>query len=193
MADIKLPRLPSNWKDQPQLFERYWDDVLKTLEKTFNGLLALPIIEQAVQDAKNFSQEAKDAASLVAELSSTQAEEASKVSSYPYSSSGNILEADSTGLVTIQSHTRKFGDSALHPDLVINGGSISTSAAPNDRIRVYYKDDNLTGGSVSFLFTKDPDSPVPQGKGFYSVGAVLIPAAGLVDGDALGPPGFVYF
>lgn len=29
---IKLPRLPINWREQPQLFERYWDDVLRNLE-----------------------------------------------------------------------------------------------------------------------------------------------------------------
>ena len=31
---FKLPRLPINWRDQPQLFERYWDSVLSGLEKT---------------------------------------------------------------------------------------------------------------------------------------------------------------
>lgn len=30
---IKLPRLPINWREQPQLFERYWDDVLRNLEQ----------------------------------------------------------------------------------------------------------------------------------------------------------------
>jgi hypothetical protein len=31
---FKLPRLPINWREQPQLFERYWDSVLSGLEKT---------------------------------------------------------------------------------------------------------------------------------------------------------------
>lgn len=30
---LKLPRLPLYWRDQPQLFERYWDDVLRNLEQ----------------------------------------------------------------------------------------------------------------------------------------------------------------
>lgn len=30
---LKLPRLPINWREQPQLFERYWDSVLTGLEK----------------------------------------------------------------------------------------------------------------------------------------------------------------
>lgn len=38
---LKFPRLPINWKDQPQLFERYWDGFLTSLEKnidTVNGI-----------------------------------------------------------------------------------------------------------------------------------------------------------
>lgn len=29
---LRFPRLPVNWKDQPQLFERYWDITMNTLE-----------------------------------------------------------------------------------------------------------------------------------------------------------------
>lgn len=48
MAILKLPRLPVNWKDQPQLFERYWDDLCRQLEKTLNAILDIPGIQAAI-------------------------------------------------------------------------------------------------------------------------------------------------
>lgn len=35
---LRLPRLPLNWRDQPQLFERYWDGVLTSLETNITAV-----------------------------------------------------------------------------------------------------------------------------------------------------------
>ncbi len=34
MTTVKLPRLPVNWRDQPQLFETYWDQAMTSIETT---------------------------------------------------------------------------------------------------------------------------------------------------------------
>lgn len=34
----KLPRLSSNWKTQPQLFERYWDEVTRAIENSLKDI-----------------------------------------------------------------------------------------------------------------------------------------------------------
>lgn len=38
---MKLPRLSVNWSTQPELFRRYWDQVLNYLEKTANSVINL--------------------------------------------------------------------------------------------------------------------------------------------------------
>jgi hypothetical protein len=49
---FKLPRLPFNWKEQPQLFERYWDEVARKLEEVLTTILSVPAIEAAVAAAQ---------------------------------------------------------------------------------------------------------------------------------------------
>lgn len=34
---IRLPRLPWGWREQPQLFERYWDETMSQIEKNFEA------------------------------------------------------------------------------------------------------------------------------------------------------------
>lgn len=40
---LKLSRLPLNWKDQPQLFERYWDETMSKIEKSISDIQQLLI------------------------------------------------------------------------------------------------------------------------------------------------------
>jgi hypothetical protein len=48
MATFRLPRLPPNWHEQPQLFERYWDEAMKKIEDNLNSLLTVPGLEAAL-------------------------------------------------------------------------------------------------------------------------------------------------
>ena len=48
MTIFKLPRLPVNWNEQPQLFERYWDEVTRKIEDNFNSVLSVPGLTAAV-------------------------------------------------------------------------------------------------------------------------------------------------
>lgn len=43
MADQlkKLPRLYPGWKDQPELFERYWDEAMQLIEDLQNKIKLL--------------------------------------------------------------------------------------------------------------------------------------------------------
>lgn len=51
---IKLPRLNAlNWRTQPQLFERYWDQTMTQIETTFNQILDIPVIKAALEALNN--------------------------------------------------------------------------------------------------------------------------------------------
>lgn len=38
---IRLPRLPVNYQNHPGLFERYWDEAMKSIEDTFRSVALL--------------------------------------------------------------------------------------------------------------------------------------------------------
>lgn len=47
-TNIRLPRLSLGWRDQPQLFERYWDEAMSTIESNLNAILNIPAIQAAL-------------------------------------------------------------------------------------------------------------------------------------------------
>lgn len=194
---IRLPRLPVNWKEQPELFERYWDEAMTRLEDTLNAILAIPELQSAIEEAKAAAAEAKaaaDSANQVADGVKTeadaQAKEASLVNSY-ISSDDVVVSADSTGQVTVTGHTRVYGNTSLNPSVFVNGAVVATGASPGSVVRIYYNDPARAGGSVAYLHTVDPASPPVQGGNTHSVGVVIIPNTGESDGNFLRPPGYV--
>jgi hypothetical protein len=207
MASFRLPRLPVNWKEQPQLFERYWDETLLQIEKTLNAILDIPVIKQAVQDAQSAAVNAQQAAETAqqaaenansnagsaSEAAAAAAQEASLVNSYVSGYSGSLITASATGIVNIAQHTRVYGDPSINPSVTVNGGSINTGAQQGDVLRIYYNDPTRAGGNVTYKFTNDSlgDAPPAQKGVLHSVGAVLIPASGNNNGKPLRPPGYV--
>lgn len=198
MATFRLPRLPVNWKEQPQLFERYWDETLKQIEKTLNAILDIPSIQAAVsaaQAAAVTAQAAADTAQSIADDATSSAvataTEASLVNSYTNGFSGALVTANAAGNVTIKNHTRVYGDSSINPSRSVTGATISTSASPGDVVRVYYDDASRAGGAVSYQFTIDPALGPVQGGNRHSVGAVEIPMTGTVNGKTIRQPGYV--
>lgn len=195
---VRLSRLPVNWREQPQLFERYWDETLSQIEKTLNAILAIPLIQQAVLDAQaaadaaqaaaNSAQTAADAAQGSADA---QARETSLVNSYTTGFAGALLTANTSGSVTIQAHTRVYGDSILNPNASVSGTVLTTGATPGQIVRVFYNDPVRTGGAVSYYFTIDPAVFPAQSGNTHSVGAVEIPAVGTNSGKNLRPPGYI--
>ncbi len=196
---FRLSRLPVNWRNQPQLFERYWDETLNQIEKTLNAILDIPAIEAAViaaQTAADTAQNAAEVAQTAADTAqnqvSTQSTEISLVNSYVSGFTGSLISATSTGDVTIISHTRVYGDPVLNPDVSVSGATISTTGSPGDIIRVYYIDAARSGGSVTYQYIIDGVSPPPVQTGdTHSVGVVEIPVSGVLDGKYIKAPGYV--
>lgn len=203
---LRLSRLPTNWKDQPQLFERYWDETLNQIEKNINQLLSVPIIQQqlaATQTAVVAAQAAAAAAMLAADTAQTAANtvtttanntarEASLSTSYINVVTSPLISVTSGGVVTIQTHTRVYGNTTLNPSVSVTGGSVATGAASGAVIRIYYVDATRAGGAVSYLYTVDGVNPPPVQTGdTHSVGVVTVPATGSADGKFIRPPGYI--
>ena len=200
MASIYLPRLPTNWEQQPHLVARYWDDAMKEIEKTFQALLSIPAIQEALEDldaavaaAQAAADDAMSAASDAETAANESKQEQSLISSYidPTSFTAPLISADSAGNVTIATHDRVYGDSVLNPTVEVTGATLATAAAPSSVVRIYYIDPSKAGGSVTFQFTIDPAALVAQGNNAHSVGGVTIPASGTNDGVYVEPPGYV--
>lgn len=206
MAAFRLPRLPVNWKEQPQLFERYWDETLLQIEKTLNAILAIPIIQQAVADAQaaaELAQQAAETAQSAAEgaqssaggaqdtADSTRAE-ASLVNSYVGGFTGTLITSSIAGFVTIKAHSRIYGDTTMNPTVSVNAGTLSTGHPAGSVIRIYYSDPARAGGAVTYQYTVDGESEPPvQGKNIHSVGAVVVPSSGTGNGKVIRQPGYV--
>lgn len=206
---LKLPRLPINWITQPQLLERYWDLAMTKIEDSFNQLLQLPIIQQAIIDLGLSTAAAQaDAAAAAASASAAAASAASAnatantadttatsvqtdtalVDSYVSGFVAPLLSITSTGSATIADHNRVYGDGS---SVAVTGGAVATGATSGQTVRVYYNDPTRAGGAVTYLFTVDPAAPPVQKVNTHSVGAVLVPAAGSNNGKFIRPPGFI--
>jgi len=189
---IKLPRLyPGLIDKQPELFERYWDEAMNSIETTLNAILAIPAIEAALVDLDVATQAALDAADIANAAAESTTAEQSIVTSFPTGFTPPLISADDTGLVTIANHIRRYGDPVLNPDVNITGGSFASGGASGDIIRVYYDDATRGDTTPTFLFTTDPTPPPVQGGSRHSVGAVEIPVSGTQDGEGVNPPGYV--
>lgn len=188
---IKLPRLPTNWQDQPKLVERYWDGAMTEIEKTLNAILAIPAIEAALAGLDAATTAAQDAADAANAAAASVTSESSIVTSYPDNFVAPLISANSTGDVTIVTHDRVYGDPTMNPTVSVTGSIIATGESSPSVIRVYYVDPTRAGGAVSYLYTVDPAAPPVQGGNVHSVGAVEIPAAGSQSGNGVKPPGYV--
>ena len=183
---VRLPRLPVNWKEQPQLFERYWDETLFQIEKTLNTILDIPIIQQAVLNAQAAASAAQIAADTAQNVADSQVAETSLVNSYADGSS--IISSDSAGNIVISTHTRKYGNGS---SVSVTGSSISTGAASGSVIRIYYDDPTRAGGAVTYQYTIDPATPPVQTGNRHVVGAVSVPVSGTSSGKPVSPPGYI--
>lgn len=188
---VRLPRLPSNWATQPQLFERYWDEILNQLETTLNAILDIPLIQQAVQDAQDAADTAQAAANSAQIVAVNQTAESSLVNSYTTVVSGDLVSAAFNGDITVQTHTRTYGNSGLNPTVSVTGAIISTGAATGSFVRIYYDDPTRSGGAVSYLFTVDPADPPVQTGSRHVVGAVQVPTSGTKPGKNIQAPGYI--
>lgn len=197
---IRLPRLPVNWQEQPQLFERYWDEAMTRLEDTLNAILQIPELQdaidnanQAAQNANTAASQAQQAADSAKDAADATAKETSLVNSYVANFTPPLLSVTPTGIVTVGNHDRVYGDSAIDPTVPVTGATVNTMAGEGQIVRIYYDDASRSGGVVTYQWTIDPNPPPVQGGNRHSVGVVTVPAAGSPpsDGNFVRPPGYV--
>lgn len=195
---FRLSRLPVNWKEQPQLFERYWDETLAQIEKTLNAILDIPAIQDAVTAAQTAADTAQIAADTAQAAASTAQEQTiaqrsgtSLNNSYAAGYTGNLIEATSSGSIIIQDHTRVYGDTVLNPSVAVTGSTFASGASVGDVVRIYYDDPSRVGGAVVYQFTIDPATAPVQTGDRHVVGAVQIPSSGTGTGKGIRGPGYV--
>lgn len=171
-----------------------WQLFANSIELAINGiqsaLQAAGIAQAAAESAQTSADNAQAAADAAAAGSGYNASEMSIVNSFPTGYSPPLLTADDSGIVTIVSHQRQYGDPTLNPTVPVNGGAVATTAVAGEVVRIFYDDPARAGGAVTYQYTIDP-APFPvQGGDRHSVGAVVIPVTGTQNGGGVRPPGY---
>lgn len=198
---LKLPRLTAGFKiinrdgTPSAQFIQWWQQVAQNVEASINGITAAleaaGIALEAADVAIAAAASAQQAADNAQQATDASAAETSLVNSYVANFTNPLIYANSAGQVTIATHDRVYGDSALNPTVSVNGDTISTSESAGAVIRVFYDDPTRSGGSVVYQWTVDPAPPPAQTGNRHSVGAVTIPVTGSEDGNYVRPPGYV--
>lgn len=191
MPTIKLPRLFAGWRDQPELFERYFDEAMTSIETSLNAVLQIPLIEEALADLDAATAAATAAAANANAAANGVTSETSLVNSYVDNFTAPLISAASDGTVTVAAHDRVYGDQTMNPTVAVDGDSFATTALADEVVRVFYEDALREGGAVIYQYTIDPAPPPVQGGVVHSVGTVVIPLAGTEDGNYIKPPGYV--
>lgn len=192
-APLKLPRLPHGWQEQPQLFERYWDEAMRNIEASINGILAIPAIAAALATVTAAAAAANTAAAA-ANTSATTANNAANSSiattalqsSYPTGLTITATDAGANVTVTISAHNRTYPPSTT---VAVNSGSL-TGLAYSTTYYIYYDDATRAGGAVTYAYTTTAATAAQTGNR-HLVGSVLTPAAAAapVNGKKVLPPG----
>ena len=179
MAALKLPRLPRGWQEAPDLFPRYWDEAMKQVESSVNGILAIPAIAAALAALEV----ATDAATAAAE---TATEVAALTNSGTTGLTITATDAGANVTVTLSAHTRIYGDGN---NKTVNAGSV-TGLAYSTLYYIYYDDATRAGGAVTYLATTSQTTAAQTGSRHF-IGQVMTPAAAAppTDGDYVGAPG----
>lgn len=193
MAGFRLPRLPVNWREQPQLFERYWDDSSRKLEEALNTLLSIPAIEAAIVAANAAAAAANTAATTANTAANTAQTTANTntaitalVNSYPTGVTLTATDAGANVTVTVSAHNRTYPPSTT---VSVNSGSV-TGLAYSTTYYIYYDDVPRTGGAVTYAATTSA-ATAAQVSNRHLVGSVLTPAAAAAPstGKNVQPPG----
>lgn len=145
-------------------------------------------IGQQVADTQNLLAQVL-AAQAKSDAALTKAAEVEQTTSLAgsYPDPLNVLTADSAGVVTIASHTRRYLDGT---SVAVNGGNPPGTFAAGAYVTIYYDDAGREGGAVAYQGTT---SAVSQEGNRHIVGSVQIPGAGEPPASGSSPtgPGFV--
>jgi len=169
-------------------FQRLWMELQTTMVARIQAEFGLTAATEAAVEAAETATTAAAAATGAATDAQTAADaitsETALIASFPDDFTAPLISADSTGVVTIASHNRKYGNGLT---VAVTGDTVATGLPALDVARIYYDDATRGGGAVSYQFTTDPAVAAQSGNR-HSVGAVEIPAAGTQDGGQVYPP-----
>lgn len=186
MTVFKLPRLPVNWKDQPGLFERYWDDATRKIEETFNSILSIPAIEAALVAVTAATAAATAAAAGANTAANTAAAATALTNSYPTGVTITGTDVGASVTVSVSAHNRTYPPSTT---VSVSAGNV-TGLSYSTTYYIYYDDPTRAGGAVTFLATTSTATAAQTGNR-HLVGSVLTPAAAAspTNGKNVEPPG----
>lgn len=193
---LRIPRLDINIPIvQPgghptQAFLTFYNGAMRSLETAFNALEdAINAIEaaQAAADAANEAAAAADAAATAAQDAASDVNSAgSLANSYVTNFTPPVVQADSSGNVTIANHDRVYGDGST---VSITGGVVATGQANPTVVYIFYSDTTRADTTPTFQYSTN-EADAAQIGDVHNVGAVTIPAAGTQSGGYARPPGF---
>lgn len=163
-----------------QRFQTFWQNHCEAIENADSRQNAqidtLTEIVAALEVAQNAARQATEIANAA------QSDVALSTSSL---SPLAVLTADSSGTITIASHSRVYSDKTVSVD-----GDTIVGLTNGVFYRVYYNDIGREGGAVSYLTT---ESDLTQTNGVHVVGGATIPLVGAPpsSGSTITPPGYV--
>ncbi len=177
----RLPRLQRQKvyfdnKGQPTAqMQQHWQGFAERIEQRFTDIESVLVAIQAAQ------QTATEA------LQQSQATAREKALTESYITPLDVLTASSGGAVTIDTHTRVYGDGT---SVAVDSGSVS-GFSPGDYVTIYYTDPGRTGGAVAYLGTT---GAIGQTGDTHICGQVTVPQPGEADtgGTATTPPAWKY-
>lgn len=173
-------------------FARRLQDAFNTLPKMIADTVQAQLAADTAQATGDNAQIAADAAQIAADEAQAAADAAqaaadANAKEQALVTSGIlprvVVSAASTGVVTIASHTRYYGDGT---SVAVNAGSMPGNVV-GTKVYVSYLDAAHTGGAVTYQASATYQA---QTATRHVVGSVTIPATGTVAGDpGPAPPG----
>lgn len=189
---IKLPLFQSNavlvdGKGKPSLlFHRWWQEVVKRVEDSFNSLEDIVLDIQAAQDAADTATAAAAAAQGAADDAQAAADSAGTVSKLSGSGCAGIsisaTDAGTDATINISAHTRVYADGS---SVSVNSGSL-TGLLYSTLYYLYYDDGGFAGGAVTYQSTTNQALSAQTGVRHF-VGQITTPAAAAPDNDGVYP------
>lgn len=161
-------------------YQLIWQRTMEAIEDAF-AALTLQVADNTA--LLNRIAAAQDLAAAANETATDTNDAVSIANSYV--SPVDLLTAANDGSITIDAHTRYYGNGS---SVSVNSGSV-TGFAGGDYVTVYYKDAARVGGAVTYVGTTNA---VAQKGDVHVVGQATIPASGEppATGSSTASPGY---
>lgn len=164
-------------------FARRLNEILGSLAQAINGVIEAQNAAAAAQAAAETAQAAAEMAQEAAEQAQQQGGQQSREQALVTSGimPRVVVRASATGNVSIESHTRYYGDGTT---VEVDAGNVDDGYMPGDQVFVSYVDASRAGGAVIYEGSPSFQS---QTNDRHVVGSVVVPDTGTREGEP-GPP-----